>query len=67
MNDEGGDFHADPEHNVWGITRRNWLAGVVMQGLLSNPTTGHTSFDEANVVRSYTIADKMIEEGKRQR
>ena len=45
-----------------GITRRDWLAGMAMQGLLSSDT----ELDLDNFVRQcYLIADAMIEEGRK--
>ena len=43
-----------------GVTRRQWLAGLAMQGLLANPETwkiGEVSFQD----QAYHIADAMIQ------
>jgi len=59
--DSGGPFHAD-EHN-WGISRRDWLAGLAMQGIIANHTMNSSA--QILVAEAYGIADLMIEEGKK--
>ncbi|HDZ27039.1 hypothetical protein LCGC14_1009370 [marine sediment metagenome] len=52
-----------------GITRRDWLAGLAMQGLLSKPSLlaneGEMLEGKVLSVASYEIADAMIAEGKK--
>lgn len=49
-----------------GLTRREWFAGLAMQGQINNPL--RLGDDEAHRLiaeRSYRIADAMIAEGKK--
>ena len=49
-----------------GITRRNWLSGLAMQGLLTALGSGIESFHKDKLVLlSYDIADAMIAEGRK--
>ena len=45
-----------------GITRRDWLAGLAMQGLLANSLT--VCDNETLSKNSYEVADDMIARGK---
>lgn len=44
-----------------GVSRREWFAGMAMQGICSNPTTETTASELAKY--SYAMADAMIAEG----
>ena len=46
-------------HFTEGISRRDWLAGLAMQGMLSGGHGFKTAED------AYKIADDMIEQGKK--
>jgi hypothetical protein len=59
----------------YGITKRDWLAGMAMQGIMASGAysryhNGGSSLDEEYQIRSYivsdayAIADGMIEEGR---
>ena len=56
---------------VQGITRRDWLAGVAMQGLCADPVSGGQAREQGETFSgyasklSYKIADAMIAEGKK--
>lgn len=49
-----------------GLTKREWFAGMALQGHLSNPaTTEHPAFDRLSLsVECYAMADAMIRAGK---
>jgi len=49
-----------------GLTKREWYAGMALQGHLSNPeTTKHPAFDRISLsVECYAMADSMIRAGK---
>jgi hypothetical protein len=60
--DDGG--RAFPSTNRLGMTYRQWLAGMAMQGLVSNPDV--SLFNLPLVARqSIDIADAMIAEQKK--
>lgn len=68
--DDGGCFYPPVElidhmgkHEFYhGITRRDWLAGLAMQGMVVK----HPECDwEEVAVLSYGLADAVIEEGKK--
>lgn len=56
-----------------GMTQRDWLAGLAMQGLVAKESTLDMTYPcdvlrndiEDLVAISYEIADRMIKEGKR--
>ena len=49
-----------------GISRRDWLAGLAMQGLLADQYDNDTGEDVMKIAEcSYEIADAMIEEGEK--
>ena len=52
-----------------GITRRDWLAGLAMQGLLSKPSLlankGEMLNDEVLAVAAYQCAAALIAEGRK--
>lgn len=63
--DEGGYVHSmvvDAETYEHGITRRDWLAGLAMQGILA--AGGEVTMTEV-LKTSYDVADGMIEEGNK--
>jgi len=45
-----------------GLTKRELLAGMAMQGLLANPNTEDLGFDEIKS-DAYGFADEMLREG----
>jgi len=47
-------------HSIPGISRRDWLAGLAMQGIMSGPQ--RSSGEVAR--RSYEVADTMIARGE---
>ena len=54
-----------------GITRRDWLAGLAMQGLLAKGIDYYTGCDPEKVENelpmcAYGIADAMIAEGRKE-
>jgi hypothetical protein len=59
-NIQSGAFFPD-EENI-GISRREWYAGMAMQGYVSTEHASQVSYK--HIVRwSYALADAMIEEG----
>ena len=50
--------------NGTGITRRDWLAGLVIQGLLANPHYADLK-PETRAMVCYELADAMIAEGRK--
>ena len=66
---DGGYVYAGSNTSMLqkGMTRRNWLAGLAMQGILSSPE-GKFSWRESTsiVQRAYGIADEMIAEGEKE-
>ena len=64
--DDGGRFHAMDNSRTtnWGISRRDWLAGLAMQGFLSQPHLMELTKNEL-AIHAYEIADAMIAEGKK--
>ncbi len=72
--DDGGmvyPHNADDISQIDGITRRDWLAGLAMQGLLAKGIDYYTGCDPENVenelpMRAYGIADAMIAEGRKE-
>jgi len=52
-----------PEDNKKGITRRDWLAGLAMQGLLG---TENTWTEETIANQSYMMADAVIAESRKE-
>lgn len=76
MKDNGGyvypfktkDNPREIEIEYPGITRRDWLAGLAMQALISGPINLLAVGEEGKVdltSKAYQIADDMIEEGKK--
>jgi hypothetical protein len=68
IKDDGGFVY--PLHPNHGITRRDYYAGLAMQGLLAKGIDYYTGCDPENVenelpMRAYGIADAMIAEGKK--
>jgi len=65
MKDVGGYFYPNQldKNKDWsdGITRRDWLAGLAMQGLLANSACEFNPKDLADF--AYKNADAMIAEG----
>ena len=73
--DDGGpvypqDCQADPNKPpriFGGITRRDWLAGMAMQGELAAETEDNHWESDANLAtRCYRMADAIIAEGRKQ-
>jgi hypothetical protein len=60
--DDGG--RAFPSTNRLGMTYRQWLAGMAMQGLVSNPDVSMNSL-VALARATFDIADAMIAEQKK--
>jgi len=50
-------------HNE-GISRRDWLAGLAMQGLLSSMNDNHLWAPDQVAASAYMMADEMIKRGK---
>jgi len=49
-----------------GITRRDWLAGLAMQGMMAeDDVSGINGWGKAIPVNAYYIADAMIAEGNK--
>jgi len=66
FNQEGFTTHLGNGESAEGISRRDWLAGLAMQGLLSSEDIdlNSTSYEDV-ALDSYRIADAMIAEGKK--
>jgi hypothetical protein len=70
--DDGG--RAFPSAGFKGMTRRDWLAGMALQGLCAAPIPSGQwtalaeiygcKLEEAPVLQSYVLADAMIRIGK---
>jgi len=61
-------FH--PEPGYMGVTKRDWLAGMAMQGICAGMHTkmldnGDDQWDQTHIIakESYEMADAMIAEG----
>jgi len=73
MIDKGGSAfppYVDGSGDIWeGMTRRDWLAGLAMQGLCCNRIEIQRSLDRSDskfnsiAKLAYKIADDMIAEG----
>ncbi len=74
--DEGGAFHSrvsfknqygHPVPSEKGITRRDWLAGLAMQGLMDAYARCEIDdyFHDEVADDAYKFADAMIEQGKK--
>ena len=73
--DDGGSVHSRECGWVNGITRRDWLAGLAMQGMVANTEAIEASLEDSqnnncNPTQSlsfiaYKYADAMIVEGRR--
>ena len=69
--DDGGQVHPfiefrtdRPSEVVIGISRRDWLAGLAMQGYLSAPENKFSNRENIPISqRAYKIADAMIARG----
>ena len=67
MKEDGGSAFAgqklDLEGVVWssGMSRRQWLAGLAMHGILVCPTTPDTWNYERYAREAYRIADEMLD------
>jgi len=59
----GPEANSPTPDNFDNMTRRDWLAGLAMQGMLSGENARDT-FDQM-VSDAYSYADAMIEEGKK--
>jgi hypothetical protein len=56
--------HGDQPHQ--GMSRRDWLAGMAMQGMLANRDAWDGErHNEYVATQAYKIADAMIAEGKK--
>ena len=69
--DGGPAFSAPKECHVdhrtgepTGLTKREWFAGMAMQGILANPSCVFKDSDLAKAV--YDLADAMIAEGEKE-
>ena len=72
--DDGGPVYPSEQGHIpngtWnqtyesGISRRDWLAGLAMQGLLSNPERIESFVEEASCA-AYRLADAMINESNK--
>ena len=65
----GAAFPTDGESQVathlWhfsGLTKREWFAGMALQGMLANPSINIAKSDLCN--GAFNFADKMIRAGK---
>lgn len=65
MNVDGGYVYLDPTRSMAqpGLTRRDWLAGLAMQGIRAN--VGSVPNSNGISELAYKDADAMIAEGKK--
>jgi len=67
--------HEQKQTGVWGLTKREWYAGMALQGYLSNPTSFGPPVPESDKYNprlvadvsanfAYMLADAMIRAGK---
>lgn len=54
--------HEQKQTGVWGLTKREWYAGMALQGLLANPSTILKQADIPEL--SFEYADAMIKAGE---
>ena len=68
---DGGHFHPCPDTAEWanhdGITRRDWLAGLAMQGMFSAADRMNKDWPKTEIIAdwAYKYADAMINEGEK--
>lgn len=49
-----------------GITKREWFAGMIIQGLIASSNDNLFAVDGSHIAKlAYQLADNMIQEGKR--
>ena len=73
IEDDGGQVHPfiefrtdRPSEVIVGISRRDWLAGLAMQGYLASPDGKFSNREKIPVAqRAYEQADAMIEQGNK--
>ena len=56
--------HEQMQTGVWGLTKREYFAGMALQGMLSNPTISIEKSDLCG--GAFDFADRMIRAGKRE-
>ncbi|MBL8023901.1 MAG: hypothetical protein JNK54_06430 [Elusimicrobia bacterium] len=58
--------HEQKQTGVWGLTKREWFAGMALQGHLANAsTTTNTSCDREGLVNDcFLMADAMLRAGE---
>jgi hypothetical protein len=49
-------------HENFGLTKREWFAGMAMQGMMASNGIDFTSVDRISDM-SYKLADEMLKEG----
>jgi len=69
--DSGGNIYPQPTGcittDMKGLTRRDWLAGLAMPGMLAASGDGETEIEDFKAIPAlaYRFADAMIAEGEK--
>lgn len=61
--EQNGDYDGRYWNTVAGLTKREWFAGMVLQGMLAHPTTPGTT--QLLVISCFQVADAMIEQSQK--
>lgn len=59
-------LHEQKQTGVWDLTKREWFAGMALQGIIAGCLVGNNAgfTVQGNVIAAYEYADSMIRAGK---